>query len=137
AWRALRSGGVWSQRGAVITRAIPSAVLTVLQMMSPVLGSRPGIHCWANSTEKDRAAPMSTVQRGRTPARVRQAPRGMKRSRFCRSSAKAESPELRSKDQPGGRVLPDAYSVATRMQAVEAATPAHGRRRFMGREDNV
>src|SRR5436190_23938274 len=71
------------------------------------------------------------------PASVRQAPRGMKRSRFWTSSATAESPELRSKDQPGGRSVPDAYSVATRIQAVEAATPAHGRRRFMGREDSV
>ena len=64
---ALRWGGVQSQRGAVTARAMPRVVLIVLAHWGP----GPGIHCCRNSTEQERAVPIATARRGRTPARVR------------------------------------------------------------------
>src|SRR6267143_1658920 len=122
ACQAARRGGTTSQCGANTTSATPMAVLVVLVMMSPVLGSRPGIHCCRNSTLNERPKPIAIAGSGRTPASTSEAPRGMKSSRFSMSSASAASPEVRVKDQPGGSSVPEEWRVAMRMPRVERAT---------------
>ncbi len=90
-------------------------------MRSPTLGSRPGIHCWRNSTAKERARPASSTLRQRMPSIATAAPNGMKSSRFWITSATASSPEVSEKLQPAAIASPVGRRVAMQMAVTESA----------------